>query len=330
MKDQPAQVVERTISLMFPLQPTDIGTVMLYGRLAEQTQSQRLWCGQSLAIDTHEVFSALAGRGLGLEFGSAVALTPLTHPAAAAVRARSVAALSGSTYIAGFGPGAVAFQRAALGEPYASPLAAMDEYLRIVRGVLDGTATVADEGHWRWSGIEVPQLDLPSVETGVGVLRTGMARLAGRLADWAITWLTPPSYLRDTLCPVLTEAAADAHRPIPRIATVVPIAIDRPTRDLTEVAFRAAGTHLRFPHYTDMLRKAGIDVDESDPRAGARALLDAGVFLTGSAVDIAAGIKRYHDAGVSDVILSIGGVHMAEGAGAALADLSAVLAASGA
>ncbi|MEU2030515.1 LLM class flavin-dependent oxidoreductase [Nocardia amamiensis] len=328
MKEQASRSVDRTISIMFPLQPTDIGTVMMYGRLAEQTQSQRLWCGQSLAIETHQVFAALAGRGLGLEFGSAVALTPLAHPATAAVRAQTVAALSGARYIAGFGPGAVAFQRAVLGEPYASPLGAMEQYLRIVRGVLDGTVTDAGEGQWHWAGIEMPHWDLPPVETGVGVLRTGMARLAGRLADWAITWLTPPSYLHDTLSPVIAEAAVDAQRPIPRIATVVPCAIDRSTRDLTEVAFRAAGTHLRFPHYTDMLRKAGIDVDKSDPRAGTQALLDAGVLLTGSAVDISAGIRRYHEAGVSDVILSVGGVHMTEGAGAALADLSAILAAS--
>lgn len=313
---------------MFPLQPTDIGTVMMYGRMAEQTRSQRLWCGQSLAIETHQVFAALAGRGLGLEFGSAVALTPLAHPATAAVRAQTVAALSGARYIAGFGPGAVAFQRAALGEPYASPLGAMEQYLRIVRGVIDGTVGDVGKGPWHWDGIELPQWELPFVELGVGVLRTGMARLAGRLADWAITWLTPTAYLRGTLSSVIAEAAADAGRPAPRIATIVPCAIDRPTRDMAEIAFRATGTHLRFPHYTGMLGQAGVDVDVSDPRAGAQALLDNGVFLTGSAIDIAAGIKRYHDAGVSDVILSVGGVHMTEGAGAALADLSAILAAA--
>ncbi len=320
--------VEPAVSTLLPIQPTDIGSALSYARVAARTRSQRLWCGQSLGIETHQVCAALAVMTPGLEFGSSVALTPLMHPVAAATHARSVATLSGTRYIAGIGPGAIGFQRAMRGEPYSSPLASLEQYVRIMRGLLDDRTVEVTEGDWHCTGIELPQWDLPPVEIGLGVLRTGMARLAGQLADWAITWLTPLHYIRDVLRPVMTDAATDAWRPAPQIAAVMHCAISKPTRDPYEIAYHSAGKHLSTPHYTDMLRIAGIDVRPSDPHTGARALVDAGVFVTGSADDIATAIDGYHRAGVSDVIVNVLGVRMAEGPGAALTELSAILSAA--
>ncbi|MER6841096.1 LLM class flavin-dependent oxidoreductase [Streptomyces platensis] len=56
----------------------------------------------------------------------------------------------------------------------------------------------------------------PKVDIGLGVLRPGMARLAGHIADVAITWLTPAAYLRDTVIPALRAGAESAGRPVPR------------------------------------------------------------------------------------------------------------------
>ncbi|MBB6551248.1 hypothetical protein HD593_006043 [Nonomuraea rubra] len=42
------------------------------------------------------------------------------------------------------------------------------------------------------------------------MLRPGMARAAGTRADAAITWLTPPSYVRDVLAPALRPPALRA------------------------------------------------------------------------------------------------------------------------
>ncbi|MFI5782543.1 LLM class flavin-dependent oxidoreductase [Nocardia sp. NPDC051570] len=328
MGGNPSSSSEATISTLMPLQPIDLGSTLPYARLAARTRSQRLWCGQSLNIETHQIFAALAASGLGLQFGSSVTLTPLLHPAHAVVHARSVAALSGTTYISGYGPGAKIFQRVTRGAPYPSALAAMEQYLTIMRALLTEEVLDITDGEWACAGMELPPLDRPPVEIGLGVLRTGMAELAGRHADWAITWLTPATYIRDTLLPAMTAAADDAGRPVPRVAAVVHCALAAPGRDLAEMAFHSAGRHLSAPHYTDMLRQAGLDVHRSDPRAGAQALLDAGVFVTGSADDVAAEIHRYHQAGVTDVIVNVFGVQLTHGTGAALADLSAIMSAA--
>lgn len=317
-----------SISVLYPMQPAEIGSVIPYARIAETTSGRRLWCGQSLNIETHQLFAALIGTGLDVGYGSSVTLMPLRHPLTAAVCARSTAALSGRTYIAGVGPAAASMQQRMLGRPYASPVAATLRYATMMRTLLDGGTVEESDGPWPTEGIALPPMDSAPVEIGLGVLRESMAKLAGEVADWAITWLTPHNYIRDRIAPTVAKAAAGAGRPVPRISAVVHCAVDRPGRDLTNVAFHSAGQHLLAPHYCDMLNQAGIPVDPANNRAGAALLVEHGVVTTGSPEDIAAVFERYHEAGVDEIIVNVGGVHMTEGPGAALRDLSNILVAA--
>ncbi|MFD0480771.1 hypothetical protein ACFQ0B_81275 [Nonomuraea thailandensis] len=166
-------------------------------------------------------------------------------------------------------------------------------------------------------GFTLPPLRHPPVEVGAGVLRPGMARAAGTRADTAITWLTPPSYVKDVLAPALGTG--------PRIVTVVHAAVARPGRDPAHLAHLAAGAHLQAAHYTGMLRAAGIDADPSDTRAGARALVSSGLFVTGTAAQVAGRLAAYHAAGVDEVVVNTAGVWLAEGPHAAVRDAEEIL-----
>lgn len=317
-----------TISVLFPVQPTELGSAIPYARIAENTSGRRLWCGQSLGIETHHFFAALAGIGVNVSFGSAVTLMPLRHPLAAAACARSVALLSGQPYVAGLGPGAANFQSRMLGARYERPIGATRRYVRMMRSLIDGQEVRETEGPWPTEGLGLSPLQAPAVEIGLGVLRTAMARLAGEVADWGITWLTPPDYVRERLVPAVAEGAAKAARPRPRLAAVVHCAVARPGRDLADTAFHSAGQHLQARHYTDMLNQSGVPVDPADARAGAELLVKHNVVATGSPEEIAATLASYHDAGVDEVIVNVGGVYLSEGSGAALRDLNAILAAA--
>jgi len=314
-----------TTSVFYPAMPAAIGSVVPYARVAENTSGRRLWLGQSLAIETHHVFGALAGMGLDIGFGSAVTLMPMRHPMTAALHARSVAALSGRPYIAGIGPAAASMQRSLLGAPYRAPITATRRYAAMMRTLLDGGTVVESDGLWPTDGLALPPLPDAPVEIGLGVLREPMARLAGETADWALTWLTPDTYIRDRIAPAISSSATQAQRPAPRIAAIVHCAVSRPRRDLGEIAFHAAGTHLSTPHYCDMLNQAGLSVDPSDPRKGASLLVEHGVVVTGTPDEIAVALDAHHAAGVEEVIVNVGGVHLAEGPGAALRDLSSIL-----
>ncbi|MBA0053569.1 LLM class flavin-dependent oxidoreductase [Streptomyces sp. AJS327] len=288
---------------MYPVQPSSVGQVLPFARLLQQRGSGRLWTGQTLRIDPHQLFAALSGMGIRIPMGTAVSLAPLRHPFDAALQARSVATLTGAPYVAGFGPGAREFQESIMAEAYARPGTAMREYLTVMRSLLEGeTLEFRGEYHAVDGGLQPART--PPVEVGAGVLRPRMARIAGATADVAITWMTPVDYIANTLRPALAEGAAEAGRKAPRVVTVVHVAVDRPGRDIYQMALTGAGTHLSFDHYTDMLRRGGVEAYADDPQAGARALVDSGTFVAGSPDEIARELNRYREAGVDEVVLN--------------------------
>ncbi|WP_406171050.1 LLM class flavin-dependent oxidoreductase [Streptomyces sp. NBC_00996] len=309
-------------TLLYPLQSADVGPMAAYGRIAERF-GIRLWCGQSMQIETHALFAALTGMGVQVSFGTSVVLTPLRHPYHAAVEARSIAALSGQPFTAGFGPSGTSFQTNMYGARLDKPVAHTVDFVTKVRALLDGTPVAMAPG-----GPEMELLpldDTPDIEVGMGVLRPAMARAAGRHSDAAITWLTPPGLLSDHLVPAADKAAREADRKAPRFVTVVQVAVTRPGRDMDLVAYNGTHQHLSLPHYVDMLQRSGLPVVHGDPTASARTLLDAGVVVTGTPDDIAEQLTVWHDAGADEIILNTSGVLITAGLGEALRDTTDIL-----
>ncbi|MCO1574673.1 LLM class flavin-dependent oxidoreductase [Crossiella sp. SN42] len=312
-------------SIILPVMPEHPADLTPFAELVRDTPAHRLWQGQSLGLETHQAFAYLAGQGFQLPVGTSVTLTALRHPYEAALQARSLARLTGHPMALGIGAGTPELVESLHGKAYPSPLTALADYLTILRGLLSGDPVLHQGRQYQMHG-GLPPFEHPPVELGLGVLRPAAARLAGALADSAITWMTPPDYVRTVLRPEIEAAAAKAGRPAPRIVTVVHVAVRRPGRNPHQVALTAAREHLSAPHYTDMLRRAGLRVHPMQPGLSARALVDGGVVLTGTLSEIAAGVRRYHEAGVDEVVLNTAGVRMLEGREAALRDLRAVLA----
>lgn len=325
----PAAPAEPSVSVLYPSQPLDPRMVAPFAEVARRSAAPaRLWMGHSLLFDTLDTFTYLAGAGYRQPFGTSVSLMASRHPFDAAVRARSAAIATGAPFVAGFGTGLPRFVEAMAGQAWESPLTAAREYLGIVGSLLRGEQVQTSGRYYQVTGALVPlPVPVPPVQVGLGVLRPRMAEVAGEVADVAITWMTPPAYLAETILPALERGAERAGRPRPRVVTVVHAARDTPGRDLPEMAFNAARGHLSAPHYTDMLRRAGVPADAADPRAGAAAIVDAGVFVTGSAEDIAREVAAYHAAGVDEVVINPAGVLFTEGPQPAVDELEAILAA---
>lgn len=312
-------------SVLFPQHPARPETVIPFAELVQRTGARRLWMGQSLGTETHQTLAYVAGMGLHVPVGTSVTLMALRHPFEAALQARSLAMLTRQPLVAGYGVGAPSFVRALEGANYPSPRTAAHEYLTTVRALLDGK-TVDHNGRYHVLHGGLPPAAHSSIEVGLGVLRPRMAHTAGAVADVAITWMTPPHYVQERLVPALEAGAAGQRRP-PRVATVVHVAVARQGRDLRRLAQVAAMGHLMTEHYTSMLRQAGVTADPADPVAGARALVEAGIFVNGKPDEIAMEIDRYRQAGVDEVILNPAGVLLDQGADAALSDLEEILAA---
>jgi alkanesulfonate monooxygenase SsuD/methylene tetrahydromethanopterin reductase-like flavin-dependent oxidoreductase (luciferase family) len=194
-------------AVMAPFSTIQAEQLTPYASMVEWTGVARLWQGQTIAIEPHQGFASQAGSGLRIPLGLAVTLMPLRHPFEAAFQAASLARITGQSLVAGFGPGPT-LQEMLLGRRYRSPLTAVREYVTIVKGLLLG-GPVDVQGHYYTCRASLGVAS-PTVEIGLGVLRPGMARLAGEVADVAITWLTPAPYVRDVIRSALEEGAAKA------------------------------------------------------------------------------------------------------------------------
>jgi hypothetical protein len=300
-----------SIGIMYPQMPATIGGVVPYAEAARRG-GHRLWFGHSTNADSHLTMAALIGRGYSIPFGSAVSLFPLWHPHGLAVQARSIARFSTSSYVIALGPGGDVFQTKTLGARIERPVSATLAYAESMREVL-GSGPVDATAPSR------------EVEIGFGVLRPAMARAAGRGADWAVTWLAPADYLRSTIVPECAGAARAAGRRAPRIASVVHVAIRRPGRDAVALADAANHDHLSAPHYVAMLQQAGLPIEPGDPLGSARALVDDGTYLYGSAQEVADQIGVLEDAGVDQVVVNVFGVLKLLGDAEAYEDLEELL-----
>jgi alkanesulfonate monooxygenase SsuD/methylene tetrahydromethanopterin reductase-like flavin-dependent oxidoreductase (luciferase family) len=167
----------------------------------------------------------------------------------------------------------------------------------------------------------------PVVDLGLGVLRPGMARLAGEVADVAITWLTPATYLRDTILPALQEGASEAGRPTPRLSAIVPVALSRNDRDPTETVIASNSAHMQAPHYIEMLRMAGIDIQGAELPSGAQRMIEGRAFIQGDIDRIVEQLVEYEEAGTDEIILNLTGVFNIDGPQAVMKDLKTILAA---
>ncbi|MFI6055876.1 LLM class flavin-dependent oxidoreductase [Streptomyces violascens] len=313
------------VSFMFPQQPTDPDSIVPFGRLAQDIGAERLWLGQSLRIESHPALAYLAGSGCRISVGMAVALMVLRHPYDAALQARSLARLMGHPVAIGYGAAYPSYVRSVRGEPYAKPAAAVGEFVDIARRLANNQAVYHD-GEMFSVHTRLPPMPTPQVEIGAGVLRPGMARVAGRTSDLAMTWLTPLNYIQDVVMPAVAQGARGVQRP-PRIVSVVHAGVERPGRNPMLLAQHGSISHLQAGHYTDMLRKAGLDVDASDPISGARELVQAGVYLYGDPAHIADEIAKYHAIGVDEVVINPTSVSNVHGLQAAMDDLGEVFAA---
>ncbi|WP_283135049.1 LLM class flavin-dependent oxidoreductase [Rhizohabitans arisaemae] len=313
------------VSFMFPQQPTDPDAILEFGSLVQEIGAQRLWLGQSLRIESHPAIAYMAGAGCKISVGMSVGLTVLRNPYDAALQARSLARLLDRPVAVGYGAAFPSFVTSVRGEPYAKPAAMVGEYISIARRLANNEA-VAHNGEHFTVNAQLPPMETPKVEIGAGVLRPVMARATGRHGDLAMTWLTPLNYIENVVMPAVAEGARGVQTP-PRIVSMIHAGVERPKRNPMLLAQYGSMAHLQAPHYTDMLRKAGLDVDASDPISGARELVQAGVYVYGSPSHIAGEISKYHAIGVDEVVINPCSVGNMYGMQAVIEDLREIFAA---
>ncbi|MFN2614068.1 MAG: LLM class flavin-dependent oxidoreductase [Actinomycetota bacterium] len=234
--------------------------------------------------------------------------TPVTLAQEAGVIQES----TGGRFLLGIGVGHKDLVESWHGTPFTTPIAAMRDYVTILRRAFRD-ARVAHDGpmyraHFGFLGFRPP--DVPIL---VGALGPKMLQLAGELADGVVLWLSSPAHIRDIVMPNLAIGAARAGRSVDELQVFACLfAAPGPDRASARDAIRRQlFAYVQLPFYRDMLIASGFGGDIDAFNEGVRAqdlpaalagLSDAmidEIAATGSVDDVAATLDGFARAGAT-------------------------------
>ncbi len=243
---------------------------------------------------------------------------------------------TGGRFMAGIGVGHAPLVESWHGTTFAKPLAAMRDYLTIVRAALS-TGSVQHDGevysaHFGFLGF-TPQ----PVPLLVGGLGPKMLELTGELADGAILWMSSPGHIREVVIPSLAAGAARGGRDAEGFDVFACMfAAPGPDRASARDAIRRQLlAYVQLPFYRNMLVASGFEDDldrfdryiaDGDLPAALAALSDTmidQIAVTGSPEEVAATLRGFRDAGCT--IPGVGVVGGYEGYAGTEASLRAIM-----
>ena len=216
------------------------------------------------------------------------------HPFAMAQQALTAGVASGGRFTLGIGLSHQVVIENMLGFSYAKPARHMREYLEVLAPLLRGESVQFRGEQYRVAGgLQVP--DAPRVPLLVAALGPVMLKLAGRLADGTVTWMTGPKTLEGHIIPGIGSAAKAASRPEPRVVAGFPVAVVADVDGARERIGRGLAMYGTLPSYRAMLDREGA--------AG-----PADVAIVGDEASVRAQIRRLAESGLSDFQAVVMGV----------------------
>lgn len=248
--------------------------------------------------DSLTLLALAAARTKRIVLGTSVAVAYARHPLALLQQTAAITAFAGDRFRLGIGASHQRIVEEDYGIAFDRPLQYLDEYVQILRQAFDhGRVDFAGDRLRASSSFA----HMPQVPLYLGAIRPAAYRLAGRSADGAISWATPPRYLREIALPALTgEARPGLDRP-----RLVGHAFGLVSADVDGVRERARGrlaVSVSLHAYRVMLTAAGHP-DVNDGIVSDDLIRD--VVVTGDEDQVRAGLQRFFDAGCDEVILTL-------------------------
>jgi F420-dependent oxidoreductase-like protein len=239
---------------------------------------------------------AVAGSQVpGIGLGTGVVPVYPRHPMMLAQQALTVQMATDNRLLLGIGLSHQIVVENMWGMSFERPAAYMREYLTALMPLLHGE-TVHCEGERVTTNAFAP-LDISGVEAPpvlVAALADTMLKLAGRVADGTVTWMTGTSTVGDHIAPTITAAAEAAGRPAPRVVVSLPISVSNDLDGARDRVNEAFSIYPNLPSYRAMLDKEGADA------AG-------DIAFIGDEEAVAASVAELADAGATDFVAAIVG-----------------------
>ncbi|MFI1016461.1 LLM class flavin-dependent oxidoreductase [Streptomyces sp. NPDC020965] len=273
-------------------------------RMVEKAGVDSVWLVQLPTIrDTASVLAAMAVSTERVQLAAGVLPYYSRPPVMMAQTAATIDELSGGRFTLAVGTGHRMTAEWSLGRAPGPAVREMREYLGAVRGLLnDGEVNV--DGEWfRAHGVysSPRRVGQPIY---LGTFGPKMCRLAGEHADGLLLWMCTPEYIREVALPNLRAGLLQAGRDpddFP-VAVMVPGMVSDDVDADREGVRDYLSAYTRMPNYRRMHEVSGFADQVSGRRIGDR-LLDA-VSVVGDEEQVRAGVARYHEAGVTEVVIT--------------------------
>ncbi|MFZ8967931.1 MAG: TIGR03564 family F420-dependent LLM class oxidoreductase [Ilumatobacteraceae bacterium] len=245
------------------------------------------WTPQIFGMDALTAIAVAARAVPGIRVGTSVIPTYPRHPMMLAQQALTTQAATDGRLLLGIGLSHQPVVEGMWGMPFDRPVAHMRDYLEILTPLLrERRVSYAGETLTGRGEITPPPAEAPPVL--VAALGPQMLRLAGRLADGTITWMTGPATIAELTAPTITAAAHEAGRPSPAVAVGLPVCVTNDVDAARARADRDFAIYGQLPSYRAMLDREGAatpadvaiigDATEVADRIGALAGCGATVF----------------------------------------------------
>ncbi|MFF7331451.1 TIGR03564 family F420-dependent LLM class oxidoreductase [Streptomyces sp. NPDC008150] len=262
-------------------------------REAAEAGLRSAWFGQTFGADSPQL-AAIVGREVpGLHVGTSAIPVFGRHPLLVSSQAQTAQAATHGRYHLGLALGTKFLTEGGFGLPFERPVARLREFLTALRQLTqDGEADF--HGELLTAVTPVPAR-VPGAENGVPLLVAAMGpqalRVSGELADGILPYLAGPRALEEHIVPAVTAAAEAAGRPAPRIVALVSGVVTDDVDAVRERATEQLAFYEQIPSYARVVELSG----------GRRA---SDVAVIGDEKTVAAEVRRYRDAGATEVVFT--------------------------
>lgn len=268
--------------------PAPLEDLIAQAQRAERDGFAAVWIAHIRSVDAMTTVALIGRATTRIALGTAVVPTFSRHPVGMAQQALTTQAATCGRFSLGIGLSHQVIIESVYGLSFAKPLSHMKEYLAVLAPLIR-TGAVSYQGKEFRVNASISVPDATPCPILVAAMAPKMLALAGAQADGTVPWMTGPKTLRDYTIPTISEAAAKAGRPRPRVVVGLPIAVTADVGAARESAAREFEIYGKMPSYRAMLDREGV--------AG-----PAGVAIVGNEDAVGEQLQQLATIGVTDYV----------------------------
>ncbi|EFH82951.1 Luciferase-like, subgroup [Ktedonobacter racemifer DSM 44963] len=281
------------------------GDILAAIREAEQAGVQQVWVGDmgwANYADTLTIFAAAATQTERIRLGTSIVAAYPRHPLVMARQTLALHDLAPGRVRLGIGPGGRAVIEDWHGLSQTAPRSYLKEYVEVLRGLLWEGAT-SYQGRF-FKGM-FPSTRTVRVPLLISALGAKGFRLAGEIADGALSYLCPVPYLQQIALPALRAGAEAKSRPVPPIAAHLLVALS--TNEATVLASARQQIYFvaqSFEQYARLFAQIGwpeaVNGDEAQLDVLARSIV-----ISGDEASICSRVRELVTSGLDELQLQL-------------------------